>query len=216
MPAPPPASGASAGGASVGVEVVPPDLRYADAPAAAVLRAAVSRGPIVRDAARKLTGLTLSAVNRHVTALLDAGMLRERPDLAAPTGLGRPGVPFEVDHDRYLTVGIHIGAVVTAIVASGLRGRIFDVVEMPTPRAGQDAAARAARAALTRSSHAGRVAEHCGSVWRSAVSIPSPAWSITPTWAGGVRKSAPPSQARSGCPSRCRRTSRRWQLRSYC
>lgn len=136
------------------VQVVAPELRISDNPAAAVLRAASGQGPISRDAASRETGLSIATVNRQVAALLGAGLLRERADLAASGAIGRPRVPFEVNHELYLTVGVHIGAVVTSIIASDLRGRILGGVEIPTPQGDQDAAlgsiARSARAFTAR------------------------------------------------------------------
>jgi predicted NBD/HSP70 family sugar kinase len=49
-------------------------------------------------------------------------------------------VPVEVNHDPFLTLGIHIGARTTSIVATDLLGRTLDVVETPTPRGNQSAA----------------------------------------------------------------------------
>ncbi|MFD4181395.1 ROK family protein [Rhodococcus sp. NPDC058514] len=121
-------------------QVVPPELRVADAPAAAVLRVACSRGPIARDAAARATGLSTATVNRQVAALLAVGLLRERADLTASGAVGRPRVPFEANHEPYLTLGIHIGAVVTGIVASDIRGKILGAVEIPTPAGRQEAA----------------------------------------------------------------------------
>ena len=72
-------------------------------------------------------------MNRQVTALLDAGVLRERADLAVSGAIGRPRVPVEVNHEPFLTLGIHIGARTTSIVATDLLGRTLDVVETPTP-----------------------------------------------------------------------------------
>lgn len=132
---------------------VPPELRIADNPAAAVLRAA-TRGPIFRDTAAQTTGLSIATVNRQVSALLSAGLLRERADLTASGAVGRPRVPFEVDTDTYATLGVHIGATVTRIVAADLSGRILGGLEIATPQAGQEAAltiiARSAKAFLDR------------------------------------------------------------------
>ena len=122
------------------IQLVPPDFRISDSPAAAVLRAAAAQGSISRDAAARATGLSIATVNRQVAGLLGANLLRERADLTASGAIGRPRVPFEVNHEQYLTVGIHIGAVVTSIVAADLRGRLLGGVEIPTPRTGQDAA----------------------------------------------------------------------------
>ncbi|UGT40274.1 ROK family protein [Nocardia yamanashiensis] len=132
---------------------VPPELRITDNPAAAVLRAA-ARGPIFRDVAAQTTGLSIATVNRQVSALLSAGLLRERADLTASGAVGRPRVPFEVDTDSYVTLGVHIGSTVTRIVAADLSGRILGGLEIATPQTGQDAAltivARSAKAFLDR------------------------------------------------------------------
>ena len=129
--------------------IVAPSLRVADAAAAAVFGAARVRGPIARDVVAKVTGLSIATVNRQVTALLDAGVLRERADLAVSGAIGRARVPVEVNHEPFLTLAVHIGARVTSIAATDLFGRTLDVVEMPTPR-GNQAAALAALAGSTR------------------------------------------------------------------
>ncbi|WP_242639484.1 ROK family protein [Mycolicibacterium sp. S2-37] len=120
--------------------VVAPSLKVADAAAASVFAAARLRGPIARDAVARITGLSIATVNRQVSALLDAGLLRERADLAVSGAIGRPRVPVEVNHEPFLTLGIHIGARTTSIVATDLFGRTLDVVETPTPRGPQSAA----------------------------------------------------------------------------
>ncbi|WP_067516918.1 ROK family protein [Nocardia uniformis] len=132
---------------------VPPELRVADNPAAAVLRSA-TRGPIFRDIAAQTTGLSIATVNRQVSALLSTGLLRERPDLTASGAVGRPRLPFEVDTDTFMTLGVHIGFTVTRIIAADLSGRILGGLEIATPQTGQDAAltivARSAKAFLDR------------------------------------------------------------------
>jgi len=120
--------------------IVAPSLRVADAASASVFGAARLRGPIARDVIAQVTQLSIATVNRQVTALLDAGVLRERADLAVSGAIGRPRVPVEVNHEPYLTLGIHIGARTTSIVATDLFGRTLDVVETPTPRGSQAAA----------------------------------------------------------------------------
>jgi predicted NBD/HSP70 family sugar kinase len=97
-----------------------------------VFAAIRQRGPVARDAIATLTSLSIATVNRQVSALLDAQLLRERPDLAVPGAIGRPRVPVEINHEPYLTLGLHIGARTTSIVAVDLFGRTLDVVETPT------------------------------------------------------------------------------------
>lgn len=132
------------------VQLVAPDLRIADSPAASVLRVACVEGPISREHASRATGSSIATVNRQVSALLAVGMLRERADLTAPGAIGRPRVPFEVNHEPFSTIGIHIGAVVTGITVSDLRGRILGAVEIPTPAESSETAL----ASVTRSAGA--------------------------------------------------------------
>jgi len=120
--------------------VIAPALRIGDLPAAAVFAAARRRGPIARDTIATVTGLSIATVNRQVTALLEAGLLRERADLAVAGAIGRPRVPVEVNHEPFLTLGVHIGARTTSIVATDLLGRVLDAVETPTPGGPQSAA----------------------------------------------------------------------------
>jgi predicted NBD/HSP70 family sugar kinase len=117
--------------------VLPPSLQLPVAAAASVFRAVRLRGPIGRDVIAQATSLSIATVNRQVIALLEAGLLRERADLAVPGAIGRPRVPVEVNHEPFLTLGIHIGARTTSIVATDLFGRTLDAVETPTPRSGQ-------------------------------------------------------------------------------
>ncbi|MGX6508533.1 ROK family protein [Rhodococcus sp. SJ-2] len=126
--------------AATRARIVVPDLRIADGAAGSVFRVAADRGPVSRDVIAKATGLSIATVNRQVSALLAAGLLRERADLTESGAVGRPRIPVEVEHDRFLTVGIHIGAVVTGIVATDLRGRIISAVEIPTPSGEQSLA----------------------------------------------------------------------------
>lgn len=139
-------------GRSVLANVVAPSLRLPDSAAAAVFGAVRRRGPVPRDVIASLTGLSIATVNRQISALLDVQLLRERPDLAVPGAIGRPRIPVEVNHEPYLTVGVHVGARATSIVASDLLGRTLDAVEMPTPSgaAGLESLAQSARRYLVR------------------------------------------------------------------
>lgn len=120
--------------------IVAPSLRLPEAAASSVFAAVRQRGAIGRDVIAQVTNLSIATVNRQVTALLDAGILRERADLAVSGAIGRPRVPVEVNHEPFLTLGVHIGARTTNIVATDLLGRTLDAVETPTPRGGQEAA----------------------------------------------------------------------------
>jgi len=114
-------------------QIVPPSLHLSDSAAASVFRAVRLRGPVGRDVIAGVTSLSIATVNRQVIALLDAGLLCERADLAVSGAIGRPRVPVEVNHEPFVMLGIHIGARTTSIVATDLFGRTLDTVETPTP-----------------------------------------------------------------------------------
>lgn len=110
----------------------------ADQRASALFHAARTRGITSRRMVAAATGMSMATVNRQTGDLLRVGMLRERPDLVTRGGVGRPPIPIEVNHDPFLTVGIHIGTRSTVIVACDLRGRILGGIETPTPRGLQE------------------------------------------------------------------------------
>jgi predicted NBD/HSP70 family sugar kinase len=114
-------------------QILPPALHISDSAAASVFRAVRLRGPVGRDVIAGVTSLSIATVNRQVIALLDAGLLRERADLAVSGAIGRPRVPVEINHEPFVTLGIHVGARTTSIVAADLFGRTLDTVETPTP-----------------------------------------------------------------------------------
>ncbi len=113
--------------------ITTPKLAISDKPAAAVLRIARLRGPIFRDDAAAATGLSVSTVNRQVSALLAGGLLRERADLTPPGAIGRPRLPFELNHGAYLTLGIHIGFKTTSITTHDLFHRVVGAISIATP-----------------------------------------------------------------------------------
>ena len=115
--------------------VAPPSLHLSDSAAATVFRRrATARPGRAATSSPRSPHCRIATVNRQVTALLEAGLLRERADLAVSGAIGRPRVPVEVNHEPFVTLGIHIGARTTSIVATDLFGRTLDTVETPTPR----------------------------------------------------------------------------------
>ncbi|PXW35787.1 UNVERIFIED_CONTAM: putative NBD/HSP70 family sugar kinase [Williamsia faeni] len=115
------------------IHIANPQLHLSTKPAAVVLRAARLHGPVFRDAASSASGLSISTVNRQVSALLKAGLLRERADLAPAGAIGRPRLPFELNSADFLTVGIHIGLKVTSITTHDLFHRVVGAIQIPTP-----------------------------------------------------------------------------------
>ncbi|MGJ0118402.1 ROK family transcriptional regulator [Williamsia sp. MIQD14] len=115
------------------MHIATPRLQLSTRPSAVVLRTARLQGPIFRDDAAAGSGLSISTVNRQVSALLKAGLVRERADLAPAGAIGRPRLPFEVNVADFLTVGIHIGLKVTSITTHDLLHRVVGAIQIPTP-----------------------------------------------------------------------------------
>lgn len=93
--------------------------------AGTVLRTVLDQGPIARSTIARITGLSPATVSTASSQLLDYGLLRELPEIAGPTGLGRPHVPVTLDENRYIVYGIHLAFthVTTALV--NLRGDVL-------------------------------------------------------------------------------------------
>ncbi|GAB11600.1 putative NagC family transcriptional regulator [Gordonia araii NBRC 100433] len=130
------------------LHVTTPDLALSDKPAAQVLRAVRLAAPVFRDEIAESTGLSISTVNRQVGALLKAGLIRERSDLAPSGAVGRPRLPVEISVAEHLTIGVHIGYKVTSITAHDLLHRVVGAISVPTPA---DAGAENALTALAHS-----------------------------------------------------------------
>ncbi|EUA86086.1 hypothetical protein I551_7424 [Mycobacterium ulcerans str. Harvey] len=175
------------------------------------------RGPVGRDVIATTTSLSIATVNRQVIALLDAGLLWERADLAVSGAIGRPRVPVEVNHEPFVTLGLHIGARTTSIVATDLLGRTLDTVETATPRS----SASSALASLADS--AGRYLRRWHrrrALWvgsRSVARWMTPAaTSTTNDSAGGTHRWGPRWQTPWGFRSRWHPTSTRWPEPNFC
>lgn len=140
------------------------------APAATrVLEEVRGAGPLARDLIGRATGLSPATVSRAVSALTEAGLLRERRDLA-PTGqVGRPGAPVEIDPTSYVVVGVHLGVLETTVALCDVAGRVLASESRPHPRgAAPDHGLIGRIAAALLGSVAGRVPLGAGLVapWR--------------------------------------------------
>lgn len=71
------------------------------------------------------TGFSQSTVTRAVSALLDAGYITRRPDLAEIGQRGRPTIPLEVNPDNTMFAGIAVGTSETALGLYDLRGQLL-------------------------------------------------------------------------------------------
>ncbi|MGF7236345.1 MAG: ROK family transcriptional regulator [Frankia sp.] len=115
-----PANAGSAGGATDARSVAAP----ATTGAAAVLRAVLDHGPVARTLIGQATGLSPAAVSRQTAELISLGLVRELPAPATPPRAGRPFVPLDIDTDRYLAYGVHIGVPTVTFGLLDLRGRV--------------------------------------------------------------------------------------------
>lgn len=71
------------------------------------------------------TGASQPTVARAVTALLNKGLLRERPDLAEVQGRGRPSSPLEIAPNDWRLAGIAVGTSETFVALYDIHGRII-------------------------------------------------------------------------------------------
>ncbi|WP_460852618.1 ROK family transcriptional regulator [Nocardioides montaniterrae] len=92
---------------------------------ARVLEQVRAGGVVTRDELVARTGLSSATVGRIVTSLVEAGVLRERHDRIRVGAVGRPGIPVEIDPDRFVVVGIHIGRRVSTVAIGDLAGRVI-------------------------------------------------------------------------------------------
>jgi len=108
--------------------------RFGD-PKSLVLTHIRRHGATSREELVRLTGLSSSSVARTVTALLDGGLVRERPDLIPDTAIGRPSYPVELDTGNHVTLGCHVGRRTTTVSLGDISGRVLARRSFPTPQA---------------------------------------------------------------------------------
>jgi predicted NBD/HSP70 family sugar kinase len=94
-------------------------------PAGRVLEEIRGQRVASRDQLVRSTGLSVATVARAVTALLDAGFVRERADLVPSGTVGRPGIPVEIDPDCHVVIGVHFGVRLTTVALGDLSGRLL-------------------------------------------------------------------------------------------
>lgn len=90
-------------------------------------------GPATRTMLATATGFSASTVNRAVAELLAYELLCDRPDLAPRGRVGRPHVPVDLNADRFVLAGAHVGVRDTLVVAGDLWGRELRRTTFPTP-----------------------------------------------------------------------------------
>jgi predicted NBD/HSP70 family sugar kinase len=112
----------------------PPPVPEQPDGAAAVLRAALRRGPLARTAISRETGLSPAAVSRHAADLLALGLVYEPQEPPSAPRPGRPRIPLDIDTAHHLAAGVHIAVPQLTFSLTDLRGRVVAQEEAPRRR----------------------------------------------------------------------------------
>lgn len=102
-------------------------------PAARVLDQIGRGGAVLRDDLVESTELSAATVSRVIATLVDAHLVRPRPDLARVGATGRPSIPLQLDSRRHSVIGVHLGRTRTTVALADVRGRIIASIEVVTP-----------------------------------------------------------------------------------
>ncbi|MFP7365211.1 winged helix-turn-helix domain-containing protein [Corynebacterium callunae] len=78
---------------------------------------------LIRNELVEATGLSQPTVTRAVTALMQAGLVQERPDLTLSSGPGRPNIPLELAPSPWIHAGVAIGTKSSYIALFDTKGR---------------------------------------------------------------------------------------------
>ncbi|CAN5178456.1 ROK family protein [soil metagenome] len=92
--------------------------------AAQVLEQVRAGGVLHRDEIVARTSLSVATVGRTVGQLVEAEILRQRPDRTRMGGVGRPGMPVEVNPARFVAIGVHVGRRIATIALCDLAGTV--------------------------------------------------------------------------------------------
>ncbi|WP_010540164.1 ROK family transcriptional regulator [Dietzia alimentaria] len=108
-------------------------LRLSDNSSARVMRAIRFRGPVSRPEIAARTGLSVATVGRATSALVAAGVIRERPAAMHDGSVGRPSIPVEIDPSGPVTIAVHIGLHRSVVAVCDLACRILSEHAISTP-----------------------------------------------------------------------------------
>jgi predicted NBD/HSP70 family sugar kinase len=95
------------------------------ASAGLLLRALLDAGPLSRSAIAQSTGLSPASVTSHSADLLASGLVVELPETSAPSGIGRPRVPLDLNTAVGVVGGIHFAVRHATIALLDIRGRVL-------------------------------------------------------------------------------------------
>ncbi|AEX71089.1 ROK family protein [Corynebacterium diphtheriae] len=99
-----------------------PSFTKPTSPAASCLHLIRHLQPVTRATLVNGSGKSQPTVTRAVAALMEAHLVRERPDLSIPQGPGRPTIPIELAPSPWVHIGVAVGTRATYIGAYNTRG----------------------------------------------------------------------------------------------
>ncbi|MGF0171571.1 ROK family protein [Streptomyces sp. Marseille-Q5077] len=102
--------------------------------ASVILRSVLEHGPVARSTIARLTGLSPASVTDHCARLTELGFVREAAAPRRSKGVGRPHLPIDLDHSRFVVGGVHVAVPYTTVALLDLRGRV--VVERELKHSG--------------------------------------------------------------------------------
>lgn len=86
---------------------------------------------ITRPELVKASGLSQPTVTRGIAALIDAGLITERPDLIFNTTGGRPRIPLTLANPPWFHIGFHLGLRTSRIAVFDVAGRAIRETDVP-------------------------------------------------------------------------------------
>lgn len=97
-------------------------------PATRILETLRAEPVVLREDLARRTELSPATVTRTTSALITAGLVRQRDDCSVLGRMGRPAIPLALEDDRHVCLGIHIGRETITLAAGDLRGTVLSSV----------------------------------------------------------------------------------------
>ncbi|MFE2301878.1 ROK family protein [Streptomyces sp. NPDC059445] len=102
-----------------------PVLDRRRASASVILRSVLEHGPVARSTISRLTGLSPASVTDYCARFTERGLIREAAAPLRSGGVGRPHLPVDLDHSRFVVGGVHVAVPYTTVALLDLRGRVL-------------------------------------------------------------------------------------------
>ncbi|MGW2780746.1 ROK family protein [Streptomyces populi] len=102
-----------------------PVLARRRASASVILRSVLEHGPVARSTISRLTGLSPASVTDYCARFTERGLIREAAAPLRSGGVGRPHLPVDLDHSRFVVGGVHVAVPYTTVALLDLRGRVL-------------------------------------------------------------------------------------------